>query len=145
MVSARARQNGAVIDQARLDELWDFSDPRASEGRFRESDDPELRTQLARALGLQGRFEEAHLVLDEAEVPIRTAIERGRLFNSAGDRSNAVPLFEQAVREANSAHQDFLEIDALHMLAIADTDRVEEHTAAALAIVERAGDVRTKR
>lgn len=39
-----------VIDQATLDELWDFADPATSEPRFRASDDAELRAELARAL-----------------------------------------------------------------------------------------------
>ena len=47
--------------QARIDALWDFDDPPASESRFREaassaSSDREranLETQVARALGLQ--------------------------------------------------------------------------------------------
>lgn len=138
-------QNGGVIDQETLDALWDFGDPAGSEARFRESRDPELRTQLARALGLQGRFDEAHAVLDEGEVPIRTSLERGRLYNSAGEARKAIPLFELAAKQAHTVHHDFLEIDALHMLAIADTENAETHTDAALAIVERSGDIRSKR
>ena len=145
-VAARpARQNGAVIDQETLDALWDFADPAGSEARFRESDDPELRTQLARALGLQGRFDEAHAVLDERDVPIRTALERGRLYNSSGDPRTAIPLFERAAVEARSAQHDFLEIDALHMIAIAHAERAESSTAEALVIVDRSSDIRTKR
>ena len=52
--------------------LWDFDDPEVSERRFREAaaatDDAEERrlldTQIARALGLQGRFDEANRALD---------------------------------------------------------------------------------
>ena len=58
-----------------IDRLWDFSDPAASEERFREAaDDDEhaghvravMATQLARALGIQGRWAEAFEVLDAA-------------------------------------------------------------------------------
>jgi tetratricopeptide (TPR) repeat protein len=134
-----------VIDQETLDELWDFGDPAASEARFRGYADPELRTQLARALGLQGRFAEAHAVLDSIDVPIRSALERGRLYNSADDPTHAIPLFEQAAAEAHAARNDFLEIDALHMIAIADADRAEAMTDAALAIVATTPDARTRR
>ena len=60
-------------EQQMIDRLWDFSDPAASEERFREAaDDDEhpahvravMTTQLARALGIQGRFAEAIDVLD---------------------------------------------------------------------------------
>jgi tetratricopeptide (TPR) repeat protein len=53
--------------------LWDFNDPSASEARFREAvaalpvgsgDRLEGETQIARALGLQRRFDEAHRMLD---------------------------------------------------------------------------------
>jgi hypothetical protein len=56
--------------------LWDFGDPAASEERFRAlldrlADDAEavaiVRTQVARAQGLQRRFDDAHQTLDEVE------------------------------------------------------------------------------
>lgn len=76
--------------------LWDFDDPTGSEQRFRaeaEAADPEdrlvLMTQVARALGLQEKYDEGHAVLDdlsptEDEVAVRIVLERGRLFRSAG-------------------------------------------------------------
>lgn len=53
----------APLEQAVLDELWDFGEPGASERRLaeaqrREPDEArraELLTQEARAVGLQGR------------------------------------------------------------------------------------------
>src|SRR5580765_3893156 len=71
--SGPAAADDAVLDGQALDALWDFGDPVGSETRFRQrlSDMPpgshaaeELRTQLARAMGLQGRFEEAAAQLD---------------------------------------------------------------------------------
>ena len=106
--------------------LWDFDDPEGSEQRFRaeaELADPEdrlvLTTQVARALGLQEKYDEGHAVLDdlsptEDEVAIRIALERGRLFRSAGDPDQARPLFEAAVQSASAGGFDTLQVDALH-------------------------------
>ncbi|MBN9180191.1 MAG: hypothetical protein J0J00_06515 [Microbacterium sp.] len=87
-----------TIAQDRLDELWDFEDAAASEARLRAAADAasgadadELQTQVARALGLQGRFAAADAVLDALDpaaspaVQTRVVLERGRLRNSAGD------------------------------------------------------------
>ncbi|MBN9174199.1 MAG: hypothetical protein J0I70_08605, partial [Microbacterium sp.] len=122
-----------TIAQDQLDELWDFGDAAASEARLRAAADAasgadadELQTQVARALGLQGRFAAADAVLDALDpdasptVRVRADLERGRLRNSAGEPDAAVPLFERAAEAAASARLFFLEVDALHMLAIAD-------------------------
>src|SRR5206468_3280997 len=99
------------------------------------------QTQVARALGLQQRFDEAQAVLDTVEaaaaalppgatathVRARLAIERGRAWNSAGDFGRARPLFEQAVALADSAGLEGLAVDAAHMVAIAA--RIEMHDA----------------
>lgn len=110
--------------------LWDFDQPATSEERFREAaatatspDREVLLTQLARALGLQERYDEAHRVLDavepgEPEVDVRVALERGRLVRSAGDEVAARPLFAHAVRLAADARLDDLRVDALHMVAL---------------------------
>ena len=107
--------------------LWDFADPAASEGLFRAASHgrpaPEAEawaTQVARALGLQERYDEGHAVLDglgseDPEVRCRVALERGRLWRSAGDTDAARPFFESAV---DLAPADSLRIDALHMLAL---------------------------
>ena len=51
--------------------LWDFNDPAGSERRFREAaaatagdDRAAYLTQVARALGLQEKYDEGHQVLD---------------------------------------------------------------------------------
>jgi hypothetical protein len=128
------------VDTPELDELWDYSDPAASEACFRQrlSDlsteaDPallaEAQTQLARSQGLQRHFEEAHATLDQVEahlaamparVRIRYALERGRVFNSSGQPERAVPLFESAWEQARAAGEDGLAVDAAHMLGIAE-------------------------
>jgi len=78
-------------------------------------------------------------VLDEASVfagedPLaqcRCILERGRVYNSSGQREKAVPFFERALEKADQANDkrqttndkqrapDFYAVDALHMLAIA--------------------------
>lgn len=110
--------------------LWDFDQPATSEERFRAAaatavgpDREVLLTQLARALGLQGRHDEGHRVLDgigpgEPEVDVRVALERGRLVRSAGDDVAARPLFAHAARLAAEARLDELRVDALHMTAL---------------------------
>jgi tetratricopeptide (TPR) repeat protein len=113
-----------------LNKLWDFGDPAGSEQRFRAlaatADVPDsaiLTTQIARALGLQDRFDEGHAVLDAipdatGELAVRVALERGRLLRSSDDPLAALPHFENAVAEAAHAGLDGLQVDALHMLAL---------------------------
>jgi tetratricopeptide (TPR) repeat protein len=119
-----------------FDSLWDYSRPDQSEARFREillqipEEDPaflELLTQIARAQGLQHKFERAHQTLDQVErrlgkVPSRPyaryLLERGRAFNSGGDPEKARPLFEEAFNVAQEVSEDFYAVDAMHMLAI---------------------------
>lgn len=147
-----------AITQAQLDELWDFSDPAGSEQRLHTAagqttdaaDRAEWQTQVARALGLQERFATADAVLDDLDpttpaVRVRVVLERGRLRNSAGDATAAVPLFEDAAQVAASAGLLFLQVDALHMLAIADAAHAPEWTAQALAALATTDDPRTLR
>jgi len=111
--------------------LWDFDDPAASEARLRTAAEgastPAERaawlTQVARALGLQERFDEGHAVLDglagdSDEVMVRTALERGRLLRSGGDAEAARPHFEEAAARAGRAGLEELQVDALHIVAI---------------------------
>ena len=143
------------LDPARLDELWDFSNPAASAQRFRDEKAEgtaraELQTQLARALGLAGDTSGADAVLDaitsgEPVVRIRVALERGRLFNSAGRPAEALPLFSEALDIAEAAGEDFLAVDAAHMLAIADEEHSGEWAARGIQMVAASTDARTKR
>lgn len=137
-----------------LRELWDFDDPPASERRLATAaadvrraagHRAELATQHARALGLQGRFPDADAVLDSIAEPtggvrVRVLLERGRLRTSAGDPAAAVPLFSAAAEAAKAHGAAWLQVDALHMLAIADAGREEEWAAVALAVVDGSDD-----
>jgi len=87
----------------------------------------ELLTQIARAEGLQRKFDEAHRTLDRVEdqvdekppiVRIRYLLERGRVFNSSGKPEHAKPLFVDAWEFAQAADEGGLAVDAAHMVAI---------------------------
>ncbi|MCG2801608.1 MAG: hypothetical protein L6311_05855 [Cellulomonas sp.] len=150
-----------ALDQTSLDDLWDFSDPTASEARLRAASDAErdpstraeLDTQVARALGLQGRFADGHAVLDAIVsdapvVQVRIDLERGRLHRSAsdpGDSRTAADYFRAAAAGATSAGLGFLQVDALHMLALTEPDRAEHWTAEAVAALDTIDDARTQR
>lgn len=119
-----------------FDALWDYNHPDQTETRFRgillrfPEDDPaflELLTQIARAQGLQRKFDQAHQTLDQVErrlkegpsrAKVRYLLERGRLFNSSGKPEEAYLFFEKALELAKHLHEDFYAVDALHMLAI---------------------------
>jgi tetratricopeptide (TPR) repeat protein len=119
-----------------FDSLWDYSDPRQTETKFREillqipEDNPaylELLTQIARSQGLQQKFDKAHQTLEQVErrlgnyasrAKIRYQLERGRVLNSSGHPEEARPFFEQALDTAKDLSEDFYAVDALHMLAI---------------------------
>jgi tetratricopeptide (TPR) repeat protein len=123
----------------RLRASWDFGDLDGTERRFREllEREPssrgraEVLTQLARVEGLRGRFEMGEHLVREAEalagsdavVRSRIDLERGRLRRSAGDPEGSAPLFRSAFASAQAAGDDFIAVDAAHMVAVAATER----------------------
>lgn len=126
--------------------LWDFADPAGSEARFRAAaaaadgtDRAVLLTQVARALGLQGRYDDAHALLDAiepstGEILVRLALERG-------DPLAARPCFDTAVDRARAAGLDALLVDALHMVAlVAGPDEAAAVHAEALAVARASAD-----
>ncbi|BCT74675.1 hypothetical protein SCMU_05170 [Sinomonas cyclohexanicum] len=154
-----------MLDQTTLDTLWDFSDPAASEQRFRaalqdgtfeartfdEAERRELATQLGRAIGLQGRFEEADALLDgidselDPTIAVRVLLERGRVLNSSGHAAMAVPLFEQAAELGEHLGEEFLTADAFHMLAIADAGHAVSWARAGIEYARDAHSARAQR
>ncbi len=124
----------AVVWAMDIDAYWEYSDPAASEARFRgllveaQGDDRlELLTQIARTFSLRGDFAQAHKLLDEVEGQLASAgpaprvrylLERGRSYNSAGDKERARPLFVQAWAIASENGLDGLAVDAAHMVPI---------------------------
>lgn len=123
-----------------FDSRWDFSQPKETETNFRkileeveeianEAYLVELKTQIARTLGLQRKFDEAHATLDAIELlpsvssgraRVRYLLERGRVFNSAGKKAAALPLFVEAWELGKQLGEDGLAVDAAHMVAIAE-------------------------
>lgn len=130
-----------------LTELWNFDDPAGSEQRLRaaqveapETEAAVLQTQVARALGLQGRYAEALAVLDgiectDPEVTVRSLLERGRVYRSSGAVTAAAPLFEAAVAAADQGLEG-LAIDAMHMVAL--TLKGDDQIAYTRGILDRA-------
>lgn len=139
-------------------DLWDFDDPAGSEQRFRAASaaaDGEQRgillTQLARALGLQERYDDAHAVLDDltpdgsAEVECRLLLEQGRVYRSSGDPDHARRFFVEAAQVAERAGLDELYVDALHMLAlVSDPAEQEAVIERALAVAAASADPRAR-
>ena len=154
----------APLDVAALDRWWNFEQPAASEARFRaelarlsgeSSARIDLLTQIARAQGLQRRFDAAHATLDQVEaslaghaprVSVRYLLERGRVFNSSRQPERATPLFHAALDQARATGEDFLAIDAAHMLGIAapPAERLDWNLQA-VGMTERTTDSRSKR
>jgi tetratricopeptide (TPR) repeat protein len=119
---------------------WNIHEPEKFAQIFRDaikraedSDDnvylAELLTQLARTQSLQGNFDEAYTLLDRADTlitpemqraRIKYLLERGRTLNSSGDPVAAVPMFKDAWDLAGSANEEYLAMDAAHMLGIAE-------------------------
>ena len=152
-----------VSPQSRdIESFWEYSDPAASEQRFRAAlatatgdERLELLTQVARTHSLRKDFAEAHRQLDaiEKELPgagprprIRYFLERGRTFNSAGDKAEARALFEQAWTLARASGAEGLAVDAAHMIAIVagGTDEAVQWNRRGLEIARRSSDAKAK-
>ena len=126
--------------------LWNYGKPIETERKFREilplaetANDPsylaQLLTQIARTQSLQGKFDEAHAILDRVEnmltpdlklARVRYLLERGRTFNSSNHQDQAIPLFEEANSIAFSINEMDLAVDAIHMIAIAKADPLDQ-------------------
>ena len=124
-----------------FDKLWDYSDPAGTEIKFREILDEvrnsndnslylQLKTQIARTLGLQMKFDDAHTLLDEVEkelsvkddpvARVRYLLERGRAFNSSQQKEKARELFLSAYELAKKIGEDNFAVDAAHMMGIVE-------------------------
>jgi tetratricopeptide (TPR) repeat protein len=137
-----AEADSLRMDAPDFDSLWNYQNPAETERIFRDllpqaeasgatSYHLQLLTQIARAISLQGRFDEAHGILDEVEQELKTVgaqdlplarirylLERGRLSNSSGEVEESKPLFLEAWQLALRTQQDCHAIDAAHMLGI---------------------------
>lgn len=148
-----------------FDKLWNYSDPASTETKFRDilpqaetsenrAYHAELLTQIARTQGLQRKFDDAHHTLDGVEpmltenaerARIRYELERGRVFNSSGNRDAARPHFLRAWELAQQANEDFYTIDAAHMMGIIEPpDDALAWNEKAIALAEQTPDTRAK-
>ncbi len=147
-----------------FDTWWDYDHPDATEAKFRTllsalpEGSPirlELLTQIARAQGLQRRFDDAQTTLDTVEralpaeparITARYLLERGRVFNSSRQPDLARPLFERAWAVAGATGQEDFAIDAAHMLAIvASGEAVLDWNLRALDLARRSGQPSSRR
>ena len=122
-------------------DLWDYGDPKATEVLFVSlteeaslSDNAEylpiLITQLARTHSMRNELSLAHKQLNQAESMVSDEqsrawvfilLERGRTYNSSGNKPEALRYFEKAFSIAELIGNDYLAVDAAHMVAIAET------------------------
>jgi tetratricopeptide (TPR) repeat protein len=136
-VRCAADEGKAVPDYAQFLEAFDYDHPAESEKRLealaraaeaagdRETL-AEILAHIARTQGLQNRFDEGHATLARAEsfkpqskrATARIAIERGRLFRSGGEPERAKPFFIAAFENAQTSGDDYLALDAIHMVAL---------------------------
>ncbi len=109
-----------------FDSLWNYDEPAQTEAKFRallpSAEDSrntgylaELMTQIARALGLQQKFDAAHAMLDSvktllpaagARADVRYLLERGRVNNSSKQPEEGMKFFVQAWEKSSAAGYD---------------------------------------
>jgi tetratricopeptide (TPR) repeat protein len=135
MTAPANNDNSTGASQPRdLESFWEYSDPTASEARFRDAlggakgdERLEILTQLARTYSLRKDFDTAHGILNEVEPQLGAAgprprarylLERGRTFNSAGDKDTARSHFLRGWELARESGEEGLAVDAAHMVAI---------------------------
>lgn len=150
-----------------FDSQWDYNDPAGSEAAFAallprtqaagDADyHAQLLTQIARAQGLQRKFDETNATLDKVEpmlgddtpvANVRYLLERGRVLNSSGKRDASVTWFERAWDASKEeAALEFYAVDAAHMLGIVSpADEALRWNEIAIAAAERAADPRARR
>jgi tetratricopeptide (TPR) repeat protein len=149
-----------------IDALWDYNDAHATENKFKElvtiaqesgeeAYYAELLTQIARAQGLQMKYDDAHATLDTVETVltpemirprVRCLLERGRVYNSSGMPDSARPYFVNAWKLAAEHGEDYYAIDAVHMLQIVDPpDQQLERANLAISMAEKTEDSRARK
>jgi len=132
--SANSDNPAGASQPGDIDSFWEYGDPAGSEARFRQAlgaaqgdERLELLTQVARTYSLRKDFDTAHGVLDSVEKQLdgagprpraRYLLERGRTFNSAGDKEKARSHFLRAWELAREGGEEGLAVDAAHMVAI---------------------------
>lgn len=158
-----------IITILDFDKLWDYNNPEETEKKFREilpklkdhkdfeyqSAYLQLQTQIARTLGLQMKFDEAHTLLDDIDpllndefyvAKIRYLLERGRTFRSSKQVERSRDLFLKAYELAIKHNEDNLAVDAAHMMGIIEPfEEAQRWNELAMDIAERSDDKKAKK
>jgi tetratricopeptide (TPR) repeat protein len=123
-----------------FDGMWNYQRPAETQARFREllpaaerSQDRSYRlqllTQIARAQGLQRRYDDAHATLDQVRdqltddsklARVRYLLERGRCHRDTNQTDRAKESFLKAWELAQAAGFDSFAVDAAHMMGIVE-------------------------
>jgi tetratricopeptide (TPR) repeat protein len=156
---------GVSQTMTHFDEHWNYNAPEKTRQLFLQEKNKlsldsqpalylELLTQLARTHSLQAQFKEAHQLLDQVQlhwdkatpvVKVRYFLERGRTFNSAKEKDQAMVLFESALALAQEHQLAFYAVDAAHMLGIAAPAEAQmQWNLKAIELAENAKEERAK-
>jgi tetratricopeptide (TPR) repeat protein len=151
------RNKARKLTSEQIDALWDYNDPAASCQKFQDAvasapgSSDEIRTQIARCLGLQRKFDEGRAEIAKVSpnpspiVACRVALESGRIENSSGYKSAAKPYFLQAFNLARKHNFDFYAVDAAHMMGIVTSDaESQEWNEKAIKMAEESKDKRAR-
>lgn len=170
LVTACSNDAGSGINPLpNFDAMWDYSNPDSTEMRFTEilpllkqtsefaidtDYEVQLLSQIARAQGLQGKFHEADSTLKIAEklltedmqvANIRYLLEKGRLFNSLGDKEKARTLLLEAYEFGLTKELDLYTVDAAHMMGIVEPAAKKlDWSLMALEVAEKSEDERCR-
>jgi len=169
LVGGTNGEESKVTDKMALpdfDEWWDYGNPAQTRERFEkirstalESGNKsyylQLLTQIARTYGLESEFQTAHDLLDtvKAELTrdlklakVRYLLERGRTFRSNNEPGRSAPLFHESYDLAREIENDFLAIDAAHMIALIEkkTEEKLKWNHAAIELAEKTSDARAR-
>ncbi len=110
-------------------------------------------TQKARALGVQGHFVEARASLAEADQLLPAGgkqraqywIELGRLENGEHNPVEALSCFKKGLALATAAHDEYLMVDAAHMIAVVVPKETQPESGEfALSLARNASDEKTR-
>jgi tetratricopeptide (TPR) repeat protein len=163
--SGGSKVNEKVESLPDFDAWWDYGDAAGTEAKFTEllprakqSGDQsyyaQLLTQIARTQGLQRRFKDAHETLDTVlamlsdemvTAKVRYLLERGRVYNSSGEREKSKPLFLEAWELGVANQKDFYAVDAAHMLGIVEPPEKQlEWNGKAIELAEKSANPRAK-
>lgn len=159
MNSALSSMNKGTPMELKLpnfDQAWNYRKPLESRARFEQilqetqsiadlSYIMQLKTQIARTYSLNREYKEAHELLDEIQLQltntdplteVRYLLERGRTYNSSGEKSKSVDQFEKAFYLGKEIEPLIYVMDAIHMIGIAVSDLGEKEKWYNLGIAE---------